>query len=133
MSKQWTEEEVLKIMDLMRSLDVDSLNRLVGDGAENEQVELGHFIEDPNPGPQELAEMSDRNRILNEAVSKLNAREMQIITLRYGLKDGKFRTLDEVGAIYGVTRERVRQVETRAIKKLKWILKCKYKLKEGDI
>lgn len=131
MSKKWTEEEVLRIMTLIRNLDVDSLNRLVGE--EDGQVELGTFVLDSNPGPQELAEKADRNRILNEIVATLNPRERQVITLRYGLKDGKFRTLDEVGAMYGVSRERIRQIESKALNRLKWLILCKYKLKKGDL
>lgn len=131
MAKKWTVEEVLNVLSIMRMTEVESLNKLVGDC--EKQLELGEIIVDPSPGPQEIAEASDRNRILREAVSLLKPREQMIIGLRYGLIDGKFHTLDECGKQFSLTRERIRQIEMRGIKKLKWIIKCKYKLKETDL
>lgn len=131
MAKKWTVEEVLNVLSIMRMTEVESLNKLVGDC--EKQMELGEMIMDPNPGPQEIAEASDRNRILREAVSMLKPREQMVIGLRYGLIDGKFHTLDECGKQFSLTRERIRQIEMRGIKKLKWIIKCKYKLKETDL
>ena len=133
MAKRWTEQDVLKIMALMYTMEVDSLNRLIGNDIEDERNELGTFIEDPGPGPQEIVEASDRIRLLNKVVEELSPREQRIIKLRYGLEDGQFKTLDEIGNMYGVTRERVRQVEMKAIKKLKWIIQHKYKLKQEDL
>lgn len=133
MTKRWTEQDVLKIMALMENMEVDSLNRLVGNSAEDEQTELGNFVEDFGPGPQEIAEREDTIRLLNKAVEELGPREQRIIKLRYGLEDGQFKTLDEIGDMYGVTRERIRQVEMKAIKKLKWIIQHKYKLKQEDL
>lgn len=127
----WTEEDVLKLLAIMHTADVDSLNRLVGQ--DDSQIELGELLLDEGPGPQELAERTDRLNILRKAVKELKPREQIIIDMRYGLTDGKFRTLDECGQFFGVTRERIRQVEARAIKKLKWIIRCKYKLKETDL
>ena len=56
--------------------------------------------------------------ILNDILSDLRDKERDVLELRYGLKDGKARTLEEVGAFYEVTRERVRQIETKALRKL---------------
>lgn len=131
MSKQWTEEEVLKILAIVKSADVDSLNRLIGN--EESPSELGELVLDERPGPQEIVEQTDRIKILQKAISYLKPREQMIIQMRYGLKDGQFRTLDECGDYFGVTRERIRQVEAKAMKRLKWIIKCKFKLKEGDL
>lgn len=127
----WTEEDVLKIMALMRTMETDSLNRMVGE--EDSQTELGDILVDNGPTPDDIVIEHERTEILLKAVKQLKPREQMIIEMRYGLKDGKFRTLDECGAYFGVTRERIRQVEMRAIKKLKWIIRCKYKLKETDL
>ena len=133
MGKQWTEEEVVKLLNILNTINVDSLDRPVSNDCEDNPLILGDSVLDEGPGPQELAERSDRNRILNEAVSKLKPREAMIIQMRYGLKDGQFKTLDECGAYFGVTRERIRQVETKAMRKLKWIILHKYKLKPEDL
>lgn len=131
MSKQWTEQDVLKILNLMNSLNVDSLNRLVGE--EDSQTELGEFIINTAPDPQELAEAKELRDILNDAVSKLEPRHQAVIKLRYGLESGVPMTLEEVGQMYGVTRERIRQLEHKALEKLRWILITKYKIKRGDL
>lgn len=133
MAEKWTEEDVLRIMAIMRAIDVDSLNRIVGNNPETDTVELGEFLEDPREGPEELAENTDRIRLLKEVADKLPPRERRIITLRYGLEDGRYYTLDELGNMYGVTRERIRQVELRAISRMRHILICKYKLRKEDI
>jgi RNA polymerase primary sigma factor len=54
-----------------------------------------------------------------EALDKLSERERRIIVLRFGLEDGKFRTLEEVGREFGITRERIRQIEAKALRKLR--------------
>lgn len=132
MNKQWTEQDVLKLMEIMRNLDVQSLNTPVQSEMDRTQSEIGDFIMDNGPGPQEIVEQKDKIALLNKAVALLPPREQLIIQLRYGLKDGKYRTLEECGAEFGVTRERIRQIETKALHKLKWIIKCKYKLKQED-
>lgn len=135
MKKRWTEEDVLKILAIMKSVDTRSLNDKVTSNATGkfEDTELQDIIMDDQPGPQEIAEQNDLNRILNKAVDFLKPREKLIIVLRYGLKDGKCRTLEEVANMYHVTRERIRQVEAKALKRLAWIIKHKFKLKRGDL
>ena len=59
------------------------------------------------------------NEQLSEALSTLTRREEEVLRLRYGLTDGRARTLEEVGQIFGVTRERIRQIENKAIRKLR--------------
>lgn len=130
--KQWTEEEVVRILQLAKQLDVTSLNQTIdrkGVAKDAEvNVELGDLIEYRGPSPDEIAEENELREILIKAVRQLEPRQAKIINLRFGLETGKPLTLDEVGTIYGVTRERIRQVETRALKRLRWILITKYKI-----
>jgi RNA polymerase, sigma 70 subunit, RpoD len=93
-----------------------SLDRPVG---ENDDSNFGDFVEDQRqvPPPESVAQDAMRQRI--ESVLKtLSYREREIIKLRYGIGDGYTYTLEEVGRIFKVTRERVRQVEAKAIRKL---------------
>ncbi|WP_038039108.1 RNA polymerase sigma factor RpoD [Thermorudis peleae] len=81
---------------------------------------LGDFIEDESmPSPLELASQQLLRRQIEEALSRLSERERRIIALRFGLEDGQFRTLEEVGREFGITRERIRQIEAKALRKLR--------------
>lgn len=132
MSKQWTEQDVLKILAVMKSLEIDSLDREIDTTSDNprDRRTLGDTIQDTGPDPQELAEQKELHEILLKAVQQLKPRQEMIIKLRFGLETGQPMTLDEVGQLYGVTRERIRQVETKALEKLRWLLLTKYKIKE---
>jgi RNA polymerase primary sigma factor len=88
---------------------------------EEEESFYGDFIPDENlPSPVETATQNLLSEALEEALSKLSEREAMVLRLRKGLIDGRERTLEEVGKHLGVTRERVRQIEKRALKKLKY-------------
>ena len=81
---------------------------------------MGDFIEDDRIAtPVESATMTILREQIEEALCKLPERHRKILQLRYGLKDGKYRTLEEVGVEFGVTRERIRQIEAEALRKLK--------------
>jgi RNA polymerase primary sigma factor len=81
---------------------------------------LGDFIEDETmPPPLELASQQLLKAQIGDALQKLTERERRIIVLRYGLEDGRFRTLEEVGRDFGITRERIRQIEAKALRKLR--------------
>jgi RNA polymerase primary sigma factor len=104
-----------------------SLERPVGD---EDESEFGHFIEDDSvPLPEEVAELTMRNEILSRALGMLAERERQILELRFGLNDEAPRTLDEVGRAFSVTRERIRQIENQALKKLRHLAEAQ-KLRE---
>jgi RNA polymerase primary sigma factor len=94
-----------------------SLEMKVGEDADSE---LGHFLADEDaPEPTEQA---SRELLRDEIVSVLDSlsrREREVLQLRYGLKDGTAHTLEEVGATFNVTRERIRQIETKAIRRLR--------------
>ncbi len=88
-------------------------------GAEGDAV-LADFIEDNrNDQPVETAAHDMLREQLGEALMKLPERERKIIQLRYGLYDGRYRTLEEVGREFGITRERIRQIEAKALRKLR--------------
>ncbi|HEV2723077.1 MAG TPA: sigma-70 family RNA polymerase sigma factor [Thermoleophilaceae bacterium] len=96
-----------------------SLDKPVGGGSEDDAAELGHLIPDATAeSPFEAAaEAMSRGR-LAEALENLSYRERRIVELRYGLFGEHPRTLDEVGRMFGLTRERTRQVEEHAVRKL---------------
>ena len=86
---------------------------------EEEDSHLGDFIEDEGAvSPEEAASSVCLREKLNEALGCLSEREKQVIVLRFGLLDGHTRTLEEVGHIFHVTRERSRQIEAKALRKL---------------
>lgn len=88
-------------------------------GTEEEST-LGDFVEDREADvPVEVASFKLLQEYIALALEELNERERQVLVMRFGLEDGKVRTLEEVGSYFGVTRERVRQLETKALAKLR--------------
>jgi len=105
-----------------------SLETPIGD--ENGGSELGDLLADEaTPGPEEQAAESLFKEELRSAVALLPPRERRVIELRFGLQDGRSRTLEEVGAEFGITRERVRQIEHKALNELRQSSRSR-KLKE---
>jgi len=87
---------------------------------EEEDSHLGDFIEDEDaPAPAEAASFLLLREQIEEVLGTLNEREQKVLRLRFGLDDGKARTLEEVGREFGVTRERIRQIEAKALRKLR--------------
>ena len=81
---------------------------------------LGDFIEDDSlPGPMELASHQLLRAQISDSLDRLEDRERRIVILRFGLEDGRYRTLEEVGQEFGITRERIRQIESKALRKLR--------------
>lgn len=119
--KVYTGKEIEQIMLLAQ--DVISLNTPITNNGEMQDMdtELGDFIEDPNPTPEEEAMITNRREVIASYLQKyLSPREQKVIILRFGLESGRPMTLEEVGREYGITRERVRQVEAKAIRKLRF-------------
>jgi RNA polymerase primary sigma factor len=93
-----------------------SLEKPVGD---EDESEFGHFLTDENQElPDEAAEVTLRKETLKKILGSLSPRERQVLELRYGLDGQHPRTLDEVGRTFNVTRERIRQIQNRSLKKL---------------
>jgi RNA polymerase primary sigma factor len=87
---------------------------------EEEDSHLGDFIEDQDaPAPAEAASFTLLKEQLEEVLESLTPREEKVLRLRFGLDDGRARTLEEVGHVFGVTRERIRQIEAKALRKLR--------------
>ena len=104
--------EILKI-----SQEPVSLETPIG---EEEDSHLGDFIQDDNvPVPAEAAAFTLLKERLEEVLGTLTDREQKVLTLRFGLQDGRARTLEEVGREFNVTRERIRQIEAKALRKLR--------------
>jgi RNA polymerase primary sigma factor len=92
-------------------------------------VELGYFVEDEGmPQPEEMADIRLLDETLETLLSSLTPREARILRLRYGLQDGQTRTLKEVGEKFGLSRERIRQIEKEALAKLR-LVAPKYRLR----
>lgn len=119
-------EEIAKEMDVTLdkvreiqkiSLEPVSLETPIG---EEEDSHLGDFVEDEGAlSPPDIAAFMLLKKQLNEVLDTLTDREKKVLTLRFGLNDGRGRTLEEVGKEFGVTRERIRQIEAKALRKLK--------------
>ena len=121
-----TPEEIAEVMEMSEvrvreilkiSQEPVSLETPIG---EEEDSHLGDFIQDDNvPVPADAAAFSLLKEQLNEVLCTLTEREQKVLRLRFGLDDGRARTLEEVGKEFNVTRERIRQIEAKALRKLR--------------
>ena len=108
-------EKVTEIQKIAQ--DPVSLETPIG---EEEDSHLGDFIQDEDsPAPHDVASYTMLREQLEEVMNTLTPREAKVLKLRFGLEDGKSRTLEEVGKEFNVTRERIRQIEAKALRKLR--------------
>ena len=109
---------VEKIIEANRTAaDTLSLDTPVGD---EEDTSIGSFVEDERtPGPADATSNALLAEALKEILDTLTEREADVLKMRFGMHDGRTHTLEEVGQIFGVTRERIRQIENKAIRKLR--------------
>ena len=107
-----------KIIEATRTAaDTLSLDTPVGD---EEDTSIGSFVEDDHtPGPADATSNALLAEALKEILATLTEREADVLRMRFGMYDGRTHTLEEVGQIFGVTRERIRQIENKAIRKLR--------------
>ena len=112
------EMPVEKVMEIQKiAQDPVSLETPIG---EEDDSHLGDFIQDDDsPAPQDAAAYTLLKEQLEEVMNTLTPREAKVLKLRFGLEDGKARTLEEVGKEFDVTRERIRQIEAKALRKLR--------------
>ena len=112
------EMPVEKVMEIQKiAQDPVSLETPIG---EEDDSHLGDFIQDDDsPAPQDAAAYTMLKEQLEEVMNTLTPREAKVLKLRFGLEDGKARTLEEVGREFEVTRERIRQIEAKALRKLR--------------
>ncbi|OGY25065.1 MAG: RNA polymerase sigma factor RpoD [Candidatus Woykebacteria bacterium RBG_16_43_9] len=135
LGREPTPEEVAKVMEIdpekvreiiKVSQEPTSLEAPVG---EEKDSTLGDFIPDEEIRPEDQASAELLKSHLAEVLDTLNDREKKVLRLRFGLEDGRQRTLEEVGREFGVTRERIRQIEAKALRKLRHPTRSK-KLKD---
>jgi RNA polymerase primary sigma factor len=120
--KKFAEERVREIMKIAQ--EPISLETPIG---EEEDSHLGDFIEDSDAvAPAEAASTQLLKEKMEDVLENLTIREKKVLQLRFGLEDGRPRTLEEVGQEFGVTRERIRQIEAKALRKLRHPTRSKW-------
>ena len=141
--KQYTKEELMNILKLTKdgtmlleaysnSRKMTSLDKpVLSEGDSKDYSLLGDFVPDDTPSPEEVVLEEDKKDCINDALSILTEREKEVISMRFGLSGEAPKTLEAIGSAYGVTRERIRQIENSALRKLKNPKRSTYqKLKE---
>ena len=109
------------LSDMLVYLNVTSLNLMVGESHDTELAEL--LADDVSPDPVDTVSENETVQEVRLLLSQLPERESTVLRLRYGIPDDRCRTLDEIGAQLGVTRERIRQIQVRAERHLREMLK----------
>lgn len=117
--------DIEKIREIRKMLSNASLISLETPVGEEEDSYLGDFVPSTDDDPEEIACKEALNDAVKEVLSTLTPREQKVLELRFGFSDGKIYTLEDVGEMLGVTRERVRQIEGKALRKLGHPLRIK--------
>ena len=110
-------ERIERLQELVTSAQTTSLETPVGEEGETEMIDL--LQDETTPSPQEDISRFLQHERINALLKKMNERERRVLVLRYGLEDGVSRTLGETAKFFGITRERIRQIEVAAMRKLR--------------
>ena len=129
--KIWTAKDVEFLQIIAQ--DIVSLNTLVGGPETDPETELVDCIADTQPGPEELTMKDNVRNVILKIIKELEPREQRILMMRFGFYDGNAMTLEEIGKKVKVTRERIRQLEKKALRKIKIKLKALNIEKGADI
>lgn len=134
MPKEWTPEYVEYVQRIIAMTDPVSLDKNINPDKDGEYTALGEVIEDrTQPSVDEVIIEQERKDIVHEYVSKyLNEREQKIIRLRFGFDDDNPMSLEQIGKRFNLSRERVRQIEAKAIRKLRQRF-ARNKIKEENL
>ena len=119
MKKTFTEQEVLKLLQIQNQENFIYLDQLVDASDEKNTTTVQEFIADPSPTPDQIYEEKDLHNTLMKYIGKLSPREQIVTVMYYGLNGEEPKTLDAVGKVFGVSRERIRQILNKSQKKLK--------------
>jgi RNA polymerase primary sigma factor len=120
-----TEAEIAEVLGLTAAQVVEALDAAIPAGSldrpigEDGESTLGDLVADLGPGPEELAADASVVETVRRALDMLPPRERVVLAMRHGIDDGRPRSLDEIGRVVGVTRERVRQIEAQALRRLR--------------
>lgn len=109
-----SEEKIKQVLKAMQS--TISLDRPTGEDGDTSILD---YIQDSSPSPDDVATLSIRREFISDILDSLAPREEKIIRIRFGLEDGQYHTLEEIGMEFGLTRERVRQLEANALNELR--------------
>lgn len=119
-STGYSSKQIERILGAYNLKNISSLNRLSSPEKGDESSKLGDFIENPeSPSPEEIAVADELREKLSEVMKELQEREARVLKLRFGWDGNGPRTLEEIGKMFGVSRERVRQIEKQALDKLR--------------
>lgn len=129
MAEVWTRKRVEEA--LLLAQDVLSLNAPISEDEKGDETELEFLIEDTSPSPEEVViSEQTKEHLMQYLQTYLKPREVEIIKMRFGFETDTPMTLEEIGRLFGMTRERVRQIEQKALRKLRIMFSNKNMTKE---
>tara|TARA_R100000808_G_C2142307_1_gene150082 strand:- start:329 stop:1225 length:897 start_codon:yes stop_codon:yes gene_type:complete len=114
---------ILNAKNLIKSLDFE-----LGDSTDESTRTYGDILPDEKPIAKDNVEVIENKKILLSLLTELPKREQQIVKNRFGLDDNDFHTLEEIGEKFNVSRERIRQLESKALRKLRFLIRSKYQM-----
>ena len=124
------EHRVISIMEARKAMT--SMDASVSDDEDNEMTWGERIADSYGKTPEELTELMNNKEVLNKLLKKLTRRERNIIVRRFGINDKDFETLEKIGDTVGVTRERIRQIENAAIKKLRTLVRDEFNIETDE-